>query len=186
MAKIILGIAGEMGAGKGAVTKHIIQNYGASSYKFSQAFRDILDRLHLPQSRENISELSTILRKSFGEEILAKGMYRDVHDDAHDVVVIDGIRRSEDIVYIKEIPEFKMVYIEANMGTRYERLCKRGENAGDSTKSFEQFQKDSELNPEVEIRDLKNYADHVIDNDGEYAELYKQVDEIIKQYISKE
>lgn len=184
MAKIILGIAGEMGCGKGAIAKHILQNYNANSHKFSQIFRDILDRIYVEQSRENISKLSLVLRKNFGEDILAKSMYHDAYNDQHDVVVIDGVRRLEDLAYLKEIPEFKLIYIEADMQTRYERLVKRGENPEDATKTFEQFQRDHHLDADARIVDLKNYADRVIQNDGTYPELYAQVDEIVGHYLS--
>ncbi len=183
MAKLILGVTGEMGSGKGAIAKHVVQNYDAGSHKFSQILRDILDRVHVEQSRESISTLSLILRKNFGEDVLAKSMYRDVQDDQHEIVVIDGVRRLEDIVFLKQLPQFKLIYIEADIKTRYERLVKRGENDGDATKTFEQFKHDHEADADARIVDLKNYANAVIENDGTYEELYDQIDEIIKQSI---
>ncbi|EKE19762.1 MAG: hypothetical protein ACD_8C00112G0004 [uncultured bacterium] len=181
MAKLIFGIVGEMGSGKGSIAKHVVQNYNAGSHKFSQILRDILDRVHVEQSRESISALSLSLRKNFGEDVLAKSMYRDVQNDAHDIVVIDGVRRLEDIVYLRQLPEFKLVYVNADMETRYERLVKRGENTGDEQKTFEQFKLDHQVDADARIVDLKNYADIVIDNNGGYPDLYKQVDEIVKQ-----
>lgn len=183
MAKLILGIAGEMGSGKGSIAKHVVQNYDAGAHKFSQIFRDILDRIHLEQSRENISTLSLILRKNFGEDILAKSMYHDVQNDTHEIIVIDGVRRLEDIIYLRQLPEFKLLYIEADIKVRYDRLVKRGENVGDAEKNFEQFKKDHEANADAYIVDLKNYADSIIDNNGSYSDLYVQVDEKIKQYV---
>ncbi|HBI34376.1 MAG TPA: hypothetical protein DEA43_01500 [Candidatus Moranbacteria bacterium] len=183
MSKLILGIVGEMGSGKGSVAKHIEQNYNAGTHKFSQILRDILDRIYIEQSRESITTLSLILRKNFGEDVLAKSMYHDVFNDTHDIVAIDGVRRLEDIVYLRDLPNFKLIYIDADMETCYERLIKRGENAGDSAKTFEEFKRDHLADADARIVDMKNYAQYVIENNGTYQELYAQVDEIIKQNI---
>ena len=115
MVKLILAIAGEMGSGKGVVTKHLIQSHNADSHKFSQILRDVLDRLHIPQTRESITALSGALRQIFGEDVLAKTMYHDAYADERDIIIIDGVRRLEDIKYLKEIPYFKCIYLEAEM-----------------------------------------------------------------------
>jgi len=183
MAKLILGITGEMGSGKGTIAKHATTEHQASTRRFSTILRDLLDRVYVEQTRENISTISTILRKNFGEDILAKAMYHDTQNDEHDVVVVDGVRRLADISYLRELPHFKLIYVDADMEVRYERIVKRGENTDDTTKTFEQFKKDHELETELQIRDLKNYASYVINNDGTFADLYKQIDEIIKENI---
>lgn len=183
MAKLILGIVGEMSSGKGVVAKHVTANYNAGSHKFSQILRDILDRVYVEQSRFNITTLSLVLRKNFGEDVLAKSMYHDVQNDEHEIVVIDGVRRLEDIVYLRELPEFKLVFINADMETCYERLIRRGENVGDSSKTFEEFKRDHEADADARILDMKNYADYMVENNGTYQELYQQIDGIIKQNL---
>lgn len=183
MARLIIGIAGEMGSGKGSICKHVVENHGAGSHKFSQILRDILDRIYVDQSRENISALSLALRQNFGEDVLAKSMSNDALNDPHEIVVIDGVRRLEDIVHLKDIPQFKLVYVEATMETRYARLVSRGENAGDSTKTFEQFKRDHEADADSRITDLKKHSAYVLNNDGTYEDLYAQVDDLIKQNL---
>lgn len=183
MAKLILGITGEMGSGKGTIAKHVMQQHGGKSHRFSTILRDILDRVYVEQTRENISTISTILRKNFSEDILAKAMYHDTQNDEHEIVVVDGVRRLADIVYLRELPHFKLIYLEADMQTRYERIVKRGENTDDNAKTFEEFKKDHELETELQIKELKNYADFVVDNDGIFADLYKQIDEIITENL---
>lgn len=183
MAKLILGTAGEIACGKGTITNHLVKEYGATSHRFSTMLRDVLDRLYMDQTRENISTLSSTLRKIFGEDMMAKTMMREVENDEHDIVVVDGVRRLADMKYLKELPHFKLVYINASPEIRYERLTHRRENADDATKTFEEFQKDAMLEPETQIRDLKNYADYVIDNDGDYVNLYAQIDKIVKENL---
>jgi dephospho-CoA kinase len=183
MAKLILGIAGEMGSGKGTIAKHVMAERGGSAHRFSTILRDVLDRLYLEQSRENIQILSMILRKNYSEDILAKSMYHDVENDEHDIVVVDGVRRMADIVFLRELPHFKLIYVEADMQNRYERIVKRGENTDDAAKTFKEFEDDHKADSEIQIRELKNYANHVVNNDGTYVDLYKQIEEIIKENL---
>lgn len=183
MAKLILGVAGEMGSGKEAVSKHLVQSYHANAHNFSQILNDVLNRLYLDITRENQTPLSGILRKTFGEDILAKVMYRDSVDDVSDVVVIQGIRRHEDMKFLKQLPNFKLLYIDADMETRFERVKVRGEKVNDSKMSFEEFKKTHEYETEQTILDLRSYADYTLNNNGAYTELYKQIDEIMKQNL---
>lgn len=183
MPKIILGLTGEIASGKGTAAKYIIEKYKAGSHRFSSMLRDVLDRLFLPQSRENMQLISLALRQNFGEDILARVMAEEVKNDANDVVAIDGVRRLADIKYLRELPEFKLIYIETEIKKCYERIVGRGENPDEKGKTFEEFQRDHEQDAELQIRDLKNSADFVVDNNGAVEELFGQIDKIVSHYL---
>lgn len=179
--KIILGLAGEMACGKGAIAKYAAEKYGAKTFRFSTMLRDVLGRLYLEQSREKIQTLSTILRQNFGEDLLARIMAQDVKKAASDIIIVDGVRRLADIKYLKELPEFKLAYVESDIKKCYERIVERGENTDDASKTFEAFQQDREGEAELQIKDLKNHADFLIDNNGTFEELYNQIDKILNE-----
>lgn len=181
MAKLILGLVGEMSCGKGTIAEHMKGKYHSSTHRFSTVLRDVLDRLHLEQSRGNIQILSEILRKSYGEDIFAKSMLHDVEGDSGDIVVVDGVRRIEDIGFLRELSHFKLIFIEADMRVRYERLTGRRENSDDQVKTFEEFKREHEADSELQIRELKNYADYVVDNNGSYLDLYHAIDAIVAE-----
>ncbi len=181
MQKIILGFAGEIASGKGTAAKYLIEKYGSGYYRFSSILRDLLKRLYLEESRENTQKISTILRQNFSEDILSKVISKDVLNDRHDIITVDGIRRLSDIKYLKELPGFKLVYIETDIEKRFERIVKRGENVDDRNKTFEEFRKDNEKESESQIKDLKSKADFVIDNNGTIEELYEQIDGIAEK-----
>ncbi len=183
--KIILGIAGEMASGKGTVAKYLEEKHQASAHRFSTMLRNILDRLYLEHSRENMQKMSTILRQAYGEDTLARVMAEDVKNDTSKIIVIDGVRRLDDIKYLKKSPGFKLIYIEATIQKRYDRIIQRSENADDQNKTFAEFEKEHQGEPELQIKDLKNYADIVVDNNGGMEELYRQVDEVIRNDVNK-
>lgn len=181
MNKVIIGLAGEIGCGKGVIAKYIIEKYNGSSFRFSTMLRDILRRIYLDDSRENMQTLSTILRQNFGEDVLARVISEDVASSHKSIVMVDGIRRLADIKYLKELPEFKLVYVETDIRKRYERIVRRNENPDDAQKTFEEFKKEHQQEAELHIKDLKKYADFTVNNNGTYEQLYLQVAEIIKQ-----
>lgn len=178
--KIILGIAGEIASGKGTVAKHIEEKHTGSSHRFSTALRDVARRMHLEESRENLQKISTIFRANFNDDILSMVVCHDVEVDTHQVMAIDGVRRMEDIKYLKNLEGFKLIYIEANMDIRYHRIVNRRENTDDAHKPYSEFVADHAREAESQIKDLKNYADFVVNNEGTFLELYHQVDKIIK------
>ena len=179
MKKIILGFTGLIACGKGTAAKYYQEKYGAPTFRFSTSMRDLLDRLYLPQSRENMSAISRITREEFGQDLYAKVMAKDASQADHDIVVVEGIRRMDDVTELKKLNNFKLVAIEADMKIRYERLKIRGENSDDTTKTWEEFQKDHELETEISIPPVMAKADVVVNNDGTLEEFYKQLDELI-------
>ena len=179
--KIILGLAGEIASGKGTVAKHIEEKYGGSSHRFSTALRDVARRMRLEESRENLQKISTIFRENFNDDILSMVICADVNEDTHQIIAIDGVRRMADIKYLKKLEGFRLVYIEANMDIRYQRIVKRRENSDDAHKPYSEFVADHAREAESQIKDLKNYADFVVNNEGTFLELYHQVDKIIKE-----
>jgi dephospho-CoA kinase len=181
MEKIIIGVTGEIACGKGTVAKYIVEKYGADSYRFSTMLRDVLKRLHIDESRDTMQRLSTILRQTFGEDILAKVMSSDAEESKSNIIVVEGIRRLADIKYLQALPHFKLFYVEVDMQKRYERIIKRGENQDDNTKTFEEFQKDHERETELQIKDLKQHADFVVENGGTLEELHYQIDKIMAE-----
>ncbi len=180
MAKIIIGLTGEMASGKSTVAKYLQNKYGAVGYRFSNILRDALSRIHKENIRENLQTMSTMLRKTYGEDVLAKAMAGDAKNAQNDIVVVDGVRRLGDIEHLKKLPGFKLVYMEADIKKCHERIAQREENVDDKGKTFEEFQKDRAREAERQIKELKKFADIVIDNDGSLEELYEQVDKFIK------
>jgi dephospho-CoA kinase len=180
MNKIIIGLAGEIASGKGTAAKYIKEKYNGSSHRFSTVLRDVIRRMYLKENRENMQKISTMLRDYFGSDILSKIIYHDVENDSHEIVAIDGVRRLEDIEFLKNLSGFKLVYVEADMKKRYGRIKQRGENTDDAGKTFEEFENDHKKEAELEIKALKDKADMIVDNNGNFEDLYSQIDKIVE------
>jgi len=183
MTKIIIGFAGEMGSGKGTCAQYFVDHHGAVTYRFSTPLFTIVKALHLPVERDTLQRASTTLRGEFGEDLFAKVMFADVKADPHELIVVDGVRRPDDVRYLSQLPEFKLVYIEAPIEMRHERVVLRGEKSDDASKTFEQFEKDHERESELQIKDLKQFAADVLDNSGDMNALHAQLEALYAKYL---
>lgn len=179
--KIILGFVGDLAGGKGTICKYLNDKYQANAYRFSTMLRDVLDRMYVPQSRENLQKISTLLRQNFGEDVMSKVIAEDVKNDKNDIVMVEGIRRPTDISYLKENPGFHLIYITADTKIRWERLVRRAENPGDTEKTYEQFLEDEKAEADCLIKDLGKTAEFIINNDGTFEEFYQQMENVIGQ-----
>jgi dephospho-CoA kinase len=186
MKKIILGFVGEIASGKGTACEQVIQKHKAGYHRFSTIMRDVLDRLYLDQSRENLQKLSLILREGFGQELFAKVVADDVENDTSNIVCVDGIRRIPDIEFLQKLPNFHLINIVADEKSRFERITKRSENLDDQNKTFEEFQKDQQGETELTIREVAAHATITIDNNGSIEELGSKLDQLISKLNQNE
>jgi len=183
MAKVIFGLVGPLASGKGTVKKYLEQKYHAKDCRFSTILRDVLDRLDVPTSRENLQKVSTVLRRTFGEDLLSKAIAKEAADLDADIVVIDGVRRETDISHLLSKENFILIAVDADPKIRFQRLVLRNENAGDDKKTFEQFLHDHESEADRQIPTVMKSAKESVNNDGTLEDLYKQMDAIVQKYM---
>ncbi len=181
MKKIIIGMIGEPAGGKGSVSNIIIKKYKTSHIATSDILKKILNSLHLEFSRENLTKLALQLKQTFGNPILMKALVEEVKEMDNNLVIVDGFRMPGDPEYFKEKygENFYLIYVTADQKIRYERSVKRGEKAGESTTSFEEFQENERKGTESSISEVAKNADFKIVNNGNEKELEKQVLELM-------
>lgn len=185
MKKIILGFVGELGAGKTVICNYLKDKYSANSYRFSDPLRDVLNRVYLEQSRENMQNLSTILRAQFGQDLLAKIMANDADKDKGEIVTVDGVRRFPDIEYLLKLDGFYLVYVTTDSKTRYERIVSRNQNPGESDISYEQFLESEKSEADISIKDVSKQANFTIENNGSIENLYNKIENILNEIKNK-
>lgn len=175
MAKIILGLVGQAGCGKGTMADLLVKEYRASYFRFSNILGDVLKRLSLEKTRDNLIKISGALRQTFGEDILSYVLEKDAILAPEDIVVVDGIRRMEDIVALEPSPRFKLVAIDADPKLRFKRMKKRGEKAGESDMTWEQFLAEEARETEMTIPSVMARAAITLPNNGTREEFETQV-----------
>lgn len=177
--KIVIGIVGENSSGKTTMTNYICEKYDAVSFRFSDMLGDMLKRIYLPPTRENLQNISTALRNTFGEDIMSKTLAKDMISSEAMITITEGIRRPSDIVALKELPGFVLVAITADPKKRFDRLHGRNEKPDDATKTWEQFTIDANHESEQKIKEIIAEAHVTMNNDGRKEELFAQIDAFI-------
>lgn len=186
MPKLILGLTGMIGSGKGLIGDYLQKNYGAEFFKFSTYLSRALDVMGLEQSRENMIKISEGLRHAFGEDALSYAVARDAMKSTAQLAVIDGLRRPQDLVGLTPLPHFKLAAVEADQKIRYDRITNRGEKAEEHSMTMEDFLKQEQRATEVTVPETMKLATLTITNNGTQEELEKQLDELMAQFtISK-
>lgn len=180
MKQIIIGLVGQISSGKGITTDYLISKHGAVMIKYSDYLRLILDKLHVEINRKNLANLSLALRNIFGENVFSAAISEDIRSNESPIIIVDGIRRLEDIDDFKDNPQFHLVSIEADARIRYERLINRSENNDDKKKTYEEFLSDHELETEREIANIASKAEFHLENNAEAEMLFEQIDNLIK------
>jgi dephospho-CoA kinase len=180
MNKTIIGLVGEIASGKDEAAKFLTKEYGSITASFSQPLRDTLDILGLPQDRDNMINLGIDLRERFGQDILAKAVLRMVNKSDAPVACLPNVRLLSDITVFENLPGFHLIRIDADEDVRFKRLCNRGQNPDDATKTWEEFLVDSQKPTEIAIRETAKHAQFSIENNTCIANLHKQVRAIMR------
>lgn len=181
MPQLIIGLVGRQGSGKGTAASLLKEKYGAELFRFSAILNDVLQRLAVPSSRDNLITLSNLLRKGFGEDVLAYAIQRDILASQAKIVVVDGIRRIEDIAALEPLPQFKLIEVSAPAKIRFERMKGRGEKSGESEMDFDQFSAQEQAPTEVTIPSVAAHAWRAMDNGADQAHLETQLDALMQE-----
>lgn len=183
--KLIIGLVGKICAGKGEVVKHMTDKHSASMYRFSDVLKDLLGRLHLSDTRENLQNLGVAIRDALSDGILADTLKEDIAaDDKADIVVVDGIRYENEVDMLRSFENNVLVFVTAPDETRYERAFGRG-TRGEKDISPEEFRMRDENETEKRVDSIGKQADITIDNSGTLEELYSKVDSIVEERLSQ-
>lgn len=186
MPKVLIGLAGKMASGKGRFGSYLVDTYDADRIRSSDPLRKVLDIFGVPQSRENLSALSTFIRSTYGEDTIVKAMENLLLASPKEIAIWDGMRRRIDEQYFRKFSNFYLVYIHSTPDVRYARYISRNENPGDGEMTREEFDKRDMAETEEEIEQLKNHADFVIHNETNMIEdLDRQIEDVIGQIMKK-
>ncbi len=177
MPKLIIGLVGQAGCGKGTAADLLRKEYGAGYVRFSGILGDMIERLGVEKSRDNFIKLSVSVRKDYGDDVLSHAVEKDAISATQDLVVVDGIRRLADIAALEPLPQFKLIAIDVPAKLRFERMKKRGEKSTEADMTWEKFQEEDRAPTEVTIPEVMSRAWRTLRNDGtreEFEALVRQ------------
>lgn len=171
----LIGLTGTNGAGKGEVAAYLTKK-GYAYVSLSDEIRDELRRKGEEITRDSLIATGNALRRRYGADILARRVMKKVKRRT----VIDSIRNSREVAFLRQHKGFVLVAVDAPVELRYERARKRGR--AESAGTLEEFvakekQEMAGGTSGQQIRRCLDLADVTIVNDGSLQALHRRIKE---------
>lgn len=182
---MILGVSGPYAAGKGEAVEFLrARSFYALS--LSDVIRDELRLRGEAETRERMIETGNALRAAGGPAVLAERLVPKLLPDRN--YVIDSIRHPAEVETLRKAGDgFRLLWIDAEEPTRFERLRRRGRSGDpDSVASLRRLEgrelssSDPSAQQLLAVRDL---ADFNIRNDGDLAALQAALQSVLERCL---
>lgn len=179
----IIGITGTLGAGKGTIVDFLVNNYGYRHYSVRGFLIKEAESRGLELNRDTFVVVANDLRAKHSPSYITDQLYRQALENGTDAI-IESIRTPGEVESLRQQEHFVLFGVDANPEIRYQRIVGRASET-DSI-SYETFI-ENELR-EMESSDPNHQnigrcmqmADHVFTNDGDFEDLYRQVEEYMQ------
>lgn len=186
MSKLVVGIVGKNGSGKGTFVQALRKAYPALPFidiRFGDILLETLQLWKIHPTRANLQKLFLVMEQGFGAAILSTATKHRIENINSPLVIIEGMRRHTDLATLKSFNPNLMVHIFTEGALRYERMKIRNEKLGENTMTWEQFL-DLEASPaESEITAISDRADKLIHNNGTLESFEQRVREFYETHM---
>jgi len=178
--RIVLGVAGMPGAGKGTA-REIFQKMGYPVVVMGDEIREEAKRRKVKPTPENLGMIMLKLREEEGPAAVAKRCIPKM-EKVKEKVVVEGIRSLHEVDELKKhFPNFTLIAIHASPETRFRRLFQR--KRSDDPKGWETFRERDLRELSVGIGAAIATADHMIVNEGSKFQLKRKTREVLKEVL---
>jgi len=180
--KIVVGIAGMPGAGKG-VFRRTVQRMGYPVVTMGDEVREEVKRRNLEPTPQNLGKTMLDLREQEGPAAIAKRCIPKLLNHSHKVVVIDGIRSLVEVdVFKKQFTRFILVAIHASPKTRYQRLFRR--RRSDDPPDWKTFMERDLRELGIGMGSVISVADYMIVNEGSIGQLKQKIVRFMREVLN--
>jgi dephospho-CoA kinase len=179
--KIVVGLAGMPGSGKGAF-RRFIQKMGYPVVIMGDEIRNEIKRRKLEPTSENLGKVMLQLREVEGPAVVAKWCIPKLQNIKKRIVIVDGIRSLGEVDgFKKHFPNFILIALHTSPKTRYQRLTRR--RRSDDPESWETFIQRDLRELGVGLGAVIATADYMIVNEGTLIQLKKKIQQVLKEAV---
>lgn len=135
-------------------------------------------------TRDAQGKFADCLRDQFGSDALAQFIVKRLKQESIKKAAITAIRTPEEVQFFRQhLPNFKMIFVDADPEVRYERAVARGTEKDKVDKAeFMRVEKKETTGDNTHMNHnlVRQASDYVIMNDKGLDELHKKIDEIVQ------
>jgi len=151
------------GAGKSTIANGL-KSRNLEIINMGDAVREEAKKRNLEPTGQNLGKLMLELREKNGPGAIAELIHEKIKNSSSNVIVIDGIRSTEEIQVLRKIGTVKLLSIHASTDTRFSFLSDRGRS--DDPQNRENFTERDTREINVGISTPIALADESISNNN--------------------
>ena len=182
---MIIWITWTLGAGKGTISDYLIQKKWFKHYSVSGYITEEIKKRWMEVNRDSMYQVWRDLKKQNWADFIVKELYKKAKQEWNNAI-IESIRSPWEVDGLKELDDFKLISVDADIKIRYNRIRLRWSEKDNV--DFETFlannerERDSDSTDPTKINLSKcvALADLKLNNNWSFEELYSQVDEIVE------
>ncbi len=184
---LVLGLSGSFSAGKGTFIEIVNTNFNACGVSTSDAVRSEAATRGIEKTRQNLRKLVNEMVAEKGGAVLVEFALKSIKPC--DVLVVDGLRRKEEIFYLKDKfkNNFHLVWLDAPIEKRYERILAR-KRESEEFLSFEQFKADEakefDGSNSQNLNECKSLAEIFVENDSSREIFEEKIVSLVKNLLN--
>jgi dephospho-CoA kinase len=183
---MIIGVAGRNGAGKGEFVD-FLKARSFTVYSLSDAIRDELAVRDLSETRERMIEVGQEMRRQSGPGALAQRLMKRLQPDRN--YAIDSIRHPVEVEILRHCgQDFHLVWIDAKLETRFERIRERGRSGDPESiaelEALEARERGSDDPNAQQLDRVQDEANFRLANDGTLESFQAQIESWVRKNIA--
>ena len=174
----LLLITGMAGSGKTTLAQ-VLRDKNYSVFTMGDVIRNEIRMRNLPPTPENLGKMAEEIRKTGGDDAVAKKCVPLILCEPNPRIALEGIRSMDEVYNFEEAFDIYLIAVHAAPSTRYARLQNRGRSDDPSNRQIFRERDHRELS--FGMGNAIALSDYIILNDNGIDNLERELDKLIRK-----